>query len=304
MNDAVNKSEPSDIRPREYTASIYCSEEKLAPEFVKGIQHLQSAIGRPVWMLVQRNGGLWKELYDDLFDQRMNLPSDGPVALLIDSPGGDARTTYKIAKLLIACSGGYIALVPQFAKSAATLLTLGAKKIVLGTHGELGPLDVQVDDPELEHTISALDHVQTLEQLSTFALQTLDQAVFLTLARSSKRISSVLPLAMEFSCALARPLMEGIDTVKYTEMSRMLRVGKAYAERLLRPHYGDAAVEISRRLVSDYPEHGFVIDHDEAKQLGLRVELPEGEVAEAFTKLLPYMDNLTAIGALREIGHE
>ena len=34
--------------------------------------------------------------------------------------------------------------MPFWAKSAATLLCLGADKIVLGEHAELGPLDVQI----------------------------------------------------------------------------------------------------------------------------------------------------------------
>jgi len=47
--------------------------------------------------------------------------------------------------------------VPRYAKSAATLLALGADRILLGKFAEIGPLDAQFDDPEREYRLSALD---------------------------------------------------------------------------------------------------------------------------------------------------
>jgi GTP cyclohydrolase FolE2 len=51
-------------------------------------------------------------------------------------------------------------------------------------------------------------------------------------------------------------------------MSRALKVGEEYAIRLLmsNPDYPpDQAREVARALVEDYPDHGFVIDAEEAR---------------------------------------
>lgn len=62
-----------------------------------------------------------------------------------------------------------------------------------------------------------------------------------------------------------RPLVEKIDAVHYTELSRMLKEGEEYAIRLLQPNYTeDRARDIAERLTSGYPSHDFVIGYEEA----------------------------------------
>jgi hypothetical protein len=65
--------------------------------------------------------------------------------LLIHSPGGSAQTA---EKLVAACRkvarGEFRVVVPNMAKSAATMVGLGADQIVMGYLSELGPIDPQV----------------------------------------------------------------------------------------------------------------------------------------------------------------
>lgn len=307
-NDIANQSENTatrSISPVEYTASIYSSERMLPAEFVKGVKEIEAELDMPVWLFVQNGahqfGGINSNVYKSYFDQRNLLPKGRQIALLIDSPGGDPASAYKLARLLIKQCGGFVALIPNYAKSAATLLALGASKIILGNYAELGPLDMQVADNEGENTQSALNHVQTLERLGAYSKRTLDETVLMLLMRTQKKINSILPFAIDFTTSLVKPLMENIDVVKYTEMSRLLKIGEEYAVRLLKPKYGEGkSEEIAQALVSKYPEHGFVIDSIEAKDIGLITEPPEGKIAEAYTKILPFLDNITALGILKE----
>jgi hypothetical protein len=305
------QQEIREIKPQKYRTSIYCGGKDLDEDFVKAIKELESALKMPVWALIQNpppGDPDWTQLNNVVFqaflDQIDQFEQGKPVALLIDSPGGDARFAYKLARILNVRCGEYIVVIPSFAKSAATLLSLGASRIVLGPYAELGPLDMQIDDPDREESGSALNHVQTLERLSAFALRTMDQTMLLMLRRTSKKISNILPQAMEFASSLVRPLLENLDVVKYTEMARILKVGEVYAERLLRRKYGRQAAEIAGKLVTDYPEHGFVIEHSEAKTIGLDVESPSSEVAQAITKLLPFINDLTVIGRLQTVPGE
>ncbi len=58
--------------------------------------------------------------------------------LVIDSGGGYAQAAFQIANLFRRHAGGFTAVVPRYAKSAATLLTLGADEIHSVQH-EDGP---------------------------------------------------------------------------------------------------------------------------------------------------------------------
>jgi Serine dehydrogenase proteinase len=67
------------------------------------------------------------------------------ILFLINSPGGDPLASEKIIKLLSEYSDSeYWALVPGTAKSAATMICFGAKKIILSPISELGPIDLQI----------------------------------------------------------------------------------------------------------------------------------------------------------------
>jgi len=71
-------------------------------------------------------------------------------ALVINSPGGDGLAAERIINVCRNCSGTgeYWAIVPGKAKSAATMICLGASKILMSGTSELGPIDPQITVPE------------------------------------------------------------------------------------------------------------------------------------------------------------
>ncbi|MCL4836725.1 MAG: hypothetical protein KJ058_02005 [Thermoanaerobaculia bacterium] len=93
------------------------------------------------------------------------------LALVISSPGGDGLAAEALIKVCRSYSGtgGYEALVPGRAKSAATMICLGAERIVMGPASELGPVDPQVPIPNREgiEWLPAYDIVQSYEDLFT-----------------------------------------------------------------------------------------------------------------------------------------
>ena len=97
------------------------------------------------------------------------------------------------------------------------------------------------------------------------------------------------------------PLFAKIDTVHYTQMSRVLRVAYEYATRLLAENYtNDKATEIAEALTQMYPEHGFVIDMGEACALGLQVKLPSADQIPLFNRLACALGEITLLGEIRE----
>lgn len=288
-------------------ASIHPGPQKSLPKkFVELVRKLEESLEMPVFMIIQHGGdGTFSSMDEDLVDAvtaTMNkLPADLPVALLLDSPGGIAKCAFQIGNLFRKNCGKFVAVIPRYAKSAATLLSLGADRIILGKYAELGPLDAQTFDREREEHLSALDEVQALERLHAFALEALDRSMMFVLGRSGKKVGTLYPHMMSFVNGMIRPLFEKIDAVHYTQSARTLKIAEEYAVRLLKPKYLDEeARKIAESLVSKYPDHGFFIGADEADSLGLEYEEPSAEISATLDLMKPFLSKLTVIGTLKK----
>lgn len=306
-NQASKKSlrngSPKLNRKQFYKASIHqCNPEPLPDKFVRSIKDLEALLKMPVWFIVQNGACEYSSIafhiYKGFQSQRGEIRDR--VALLLESPGGEPDFAYRIARLIQRRTRDFIVIVPQYAKSAATLIALGANQLILANDAELGPLDIQLFDREREDTASALETVQSLERLSAFSLRTIDQTMLLLSRRSPKTTDVLLPIVLDYAAKFVKPLLDKIDTVDYTLKSRELKVAEEYAVRLMKTNYPDKeAKEIVSKLVEYYPTHGFVIDSREAEHaLGLRVKSPSREMESILQSLGPYLDTINAAGRL------
>jgi hypothetical protein len=86
---------------------------------------------------------------------------------LIHSGGGDGYTAQKIVDVCRSHCKTFIVLVPNWAKSAATLIALGADQIAMGYLSELGPIDPQVPVTVSgqRHYVSANSFIEAKEAL-------------------------------------------------------------------------------------------------------------------------------------------
>jgi hypothetical protein len=68
------------------------------------------------------------------------------LVLMLHTPGGDGLAAERIVNICKAYSGtgDFWVLVPGKAKSAGTIIALGASKILMSTSSELGPVDPQI----------------------------------------------------------------------------------------------------------------------------------------------------------------
>jgi len=66
------------------------------------------------------------------------------LSLILQSPGGDGTLVEKIVEMCRAQCKHLRVILPNRAKSAATMIALGADEIVMGHISEIGPIDAQV----------------------------------------------------------------------------------------------------------------------------------------------------------------
>lgn len=207
--------------------------------------------------------------------------------LVVTSTGGDIHVAYQVIELLRLHTRHLQACVPVYAKSAATLLCLGADSIVVDKLAHLGPLDAQIYESQKGGKFaftSALNPFKTLEQLQKFALETLDLAAKMITGRSSLSVDESLKHAIDFSQSTTRPLFAQLDPEKLGQYSRALAIGTEYADRLLRrfSQWDDNKREaVIEQLVHGYPSHDYIIDFHELAEMGFDVNLFTGPESQA-----------------------
>ncbi len=204
--------------------------------------------------------------------------------LVVNSGGGSIHAVYQIVELLRMHTKKLTACVPFYAKSAATLLCVGADEIILDDLAQLGPLDTQVYEEKRGgkgQFNSALNPFKTLEQLQKFSLESLDIAVKMISLRSGMDLDDCLKHGIEFVRATTGPLFAQLNPEKLGEYSRALSVGTEYGQRLLRRFKSDwdqqKRDEVLEKLVHGYPSHDYIIDYHELQEIGFEARLFEGD---------------------------
>lgn len=83
---------------------------------------------------------------DDIppFVDLLNMVESSKVDLLLNSNGGMIDSAEKILYMCREKSSSFRVIIPERAKSAATLIALGSDEIVMGIASELGPTDPQI----------------------------------------------------------------------------------------------------------------------------------------------------------------
>lgn len=220
------------------------------------------------------------------------------VLLVLTTRGGDPSAAYRIARCFQRAyktveksdaktgrqeerkEGDFLVLVTSVCKSAGTILALGADKLFMSEHAELGPIDVQVRKPdEVGERTSGLTPIQALQFLENQSL-VLFKRHFAALRFSDDLAFSTkmaADLATNITVGLLTPIYQQIDPIRLAEVDRFLRIASEYGERLGKNNLKDGALE---RLLVKYPSHGFVIDRDEANDLFIKVEEPCAELEE------------------------
>jgi Serine dehydrogenase proteinase len=214
--------------------------------------------------------------YDDFLSLAELLDDEPPVRdidLVLMSNGGNGEAGYRIGhafqQLAQAKGLRFRVIIPLYARSAATILALGAHEIVMGLHSEIGPIDPQVPkfDPAWNRTryMPAMALSDGIKLVCEFMKQ--------------------LPAMSSFFEDLLR---KRLSLDELGELERVRESGKQYAELLLLNGMAPdprTARAIAERLSDYYKFHGHPIDVFDAEDMGLKVVRSSGEEWQAIKQL-------------------
>ena len=209
--------------------------------------------------------------------------------LVLNSPGGSALAAERIINVCRSYSeSGYSVLIPKMAKSAATIIAFGAKKLYMSPTSELGPVDPQIKVGN--ELISAYSIIESYKELLRNA------------AKEKGRIEPYLQQLGNYDPKKIKELelIQGLSddiAVKYLQ-SGMLK-GKSNGEirKAIRPYITPEKTKVHGRPI--YP-------NDISKQ-GLNVEVidPISKIWELCWELFiraEYVVNNTGVVKLVETG--
>ncbi|HLX84408.1 MAG TPA: hypothetical protein VKR59_10960 [Terriglobales bacterium] len=195
------------------------------------------------------------------------------INVLLHSPGGDGTIVEKIVEMCRAHLSGLgqsrklRVIVPNIAKSAATVFALGADEILMGYLSELGPID-----PQVAIAVSGMT-----QWVSAFAFVEARDKLMAEITEATKKKEPTVGLLQQLA---------GLNIPFTDEMENQIGFAKKTAitlldKYMLKPKYPSAtkrsktAKTIAEKLLSKqlFPVHGHYIDGTTAKGLGLEVEV-------------------------------
>ncbi len=201
--------------------------------------------------------------------------------LVLVTNGGDADTAYRVARCLQRSYESFYVLVPGWCKSAGTLVAIGAHEIIMGEHGQLGPLDVQLSkSDELFESTSGLATSQAMNFLRDRTFSQFESCLFELKLTYGNRLSTktATEIATNLTIGLFQPIYQQIEPNRLGEITRAVSIAQEYGLRLnnvsknLKETREFSALQ---KLVNGYPSHRFVIDRAETEDLFKRVRGPE-----------------------------
>jgi ATP-dependent protease ClpP protease subunit len=207
--------------------------------------------------LWSNRSGLGEEDIQPFGDLLVRLSSKQNFDLLLQSPGGDIDAAEKIVYMCREIGGEFRVIIPEYAKSAATLIALASDEVIMGLASEIGPIDAQLTGPGPGG--------------ATF--QTSAQAFIDEFDRIKKEVDDTGKLSPAYF-----PLLEGINLGFIRMCRNLMDRSQKFAEKWLKKYMLKDNPEAAEGLAADlcnvkkWLSHGVVIDADQATLLGVKVK--------------------------------
>lgn len=204
-----------------------------------------------------------------LYKQLKEIGHTKKIDLVLHSYGGAVDTPFKVVMLIREFCEEFAVIVPFVAKSAASMVVLGADEVVMGPVSELGPIDPLVKHPvykELWVPVQAVQH----------CLDYLQRSI----------VDSPAP---DVATSILTPVLSKLDPWLIGDYEKALKASRQYAEALLSRYMLKDKPElvpvVTRVLTEGYFSHGYPIGRQEAKQLGLKVTDADDELWDVIWEL-------------------
>ena len=219
------------------------------------------------------------EVIDQLVDHLDRFKNPGKITLLLHSRGGSTSAGWSIANLIRSFCDDFEVIIPARAHSAATLLCLGADRIIMTKQATLGPIDPNVNTPLNPQIPGAGPNARVGVSVESIK-------GYVELAKNEFKIVSSEDMTQVLRSLAVRvhPLVLG-DVFRARYHIRML--AQKLLEKQLNPVDDAKKIEaIVNFLCGDSGSHDYTINRVEAQDsLGLAIEKPDDKLYDIVKRI-------------------
>jgi len=236
-----------------------------------------------------------------IFDHLREMVAPERVDLIIYSRGGAIDVPWRIATALRATAAEWHILIPFRANSAASLIALGADKIFLGRHGELGPIDPILNLPRLVPQPAGQPPLLMPDQVSVE-----DLMAYLKFARDRAGLSDQASLTHALTLLGNRMDAAALGSA-YRTHSHIRDVARRMLTSRKNPPPEQTMSTIIETMAERVYAHGHAIGLRTAVEIGLPAESANAPLDDMLwrllkeyeeqMKLLDPLDPMTVLGA-------
>jgi hypothetical protein len=210
------------------------------------------------------------EMQDYFVDHLDKFDLPDKISLFLYTRGGDTMAAWSLINLIKQFCKSYEVIIVSKARSAGTLISLGANNIIMTKQATLGPIDPSLNSPLNPQNPAIPQNPQARVPVSVESIKG-----FFEYAKQELKISNENDLTRIFNV-----LADKIHPVVIGNVFRSRSQIQMLAEKLLKQNFEDKKKisEIVSFLCSDSGSHDYPIFRREARdELGLKVETPSME---------------------------
>ncbi|RJE46916.1 MULTISPECIES: peptidase [unclassified Dehalobacter] len=197
-----------------------------------------------------------------LYQELNKIGRTPKIDLFLHSYGGAVDTPYKVVMLIREFCEEFSVIVPFSAKSAASMIVLGADEVVMGPISELGPIDPLVKHPLYKDFWIP---VQALRCCFEYIEELIEN-------NSNTEVSEII----------VNSVLNKLDPWLIGDYEKALKASRQYAESLLSKYMlknnKEKVKVVTQNLTNGYFSHGYPIGRAEAKEMGICVTEASGEL--------------------------
>lgn len=253
-------------------------------ELIKKIEGLRQS-KTIAYLTGDRPGAVSAQIAMDIIpvfsNQLRKLGKTDKIDLFLYSIGGDTMVPWRLVSMIREYCDTFSVLVPYKARSAATMISLGADEILMTDLSELSPIDPS--------TTNIFNPVDPQVPQNRIPISVEDVMAYFDLAQNKFGIKNVDELAKIFNKFMeSNPQIHPLALGNVNRIHNLIRI---LATRLLKSHRVPMPDEEIAKIVDYFTEklysHQYSIGRKEAKEgLGLRtVQFTDRELTDLMTEL-------------------
>lgn len=218
-----------------------------------------------------------------MYDHLRAAGKGSRIDLFLYSVGGLTEIPWRIVTMIREYAEDFSVLVPYKAMSAATLIALGADEILMGSKGELGPIDPQLGVRRGGEGGTLIEEQVAVEDVMSY----------IQFIREKAGLSD--------QSALSQPIVSLVDKLTPSVLGSINRAHshiRSVARKLLTSRTKGQPLDEQRMqviietLAEKTYQHGHAIGRKEAKDIGLAVVDADPEIEESMWQLFEEYESL------------